>query len=266
MPHASGTRRTSRAASSADDAGSFEELFRRFKQGVEAAGVLRAPRRKQPVESEHERRSEELGAGRRIREHTETSEAEAAGAFSRAVGAFVDLASRVDRETLDAAAKAPTDVDALVTMLTAPASIDRVTETDPLADARLRWVRDRERLLHAEGQPLGTRAVGEVLGVSRQAIAKARADGRLVAVPLGPHRYVYPSWQFGPSGPLRGLRELRQALDAGDGDVWTLVAFVLAPNSRLDDETPLTLLRRGQDHDVEAVLRAARAYGEHGAE
>ena len=190
---------------------------------------------------------------------------QSSAALSRALSALVDLASRVDRQTLDAAAKAPTDVDALVTMLTAPASTERLTETDPLTDARLRWVRDRERLLHTDGQPLGPRAVGEVLSMSRQAMAKARADGRLVGVPIRPHRYVYPSWQFGPSGPLRGLRELRQVLDAGDGDVWTLVAFVLAPNSRLDDETPLSLLRRGQDHDVEAVLRAARAYGEHGA-
>lgn len=190
---------------------------------------------------------------------------QSSGALTRALNALVDLASRVDRETLDSAANAPTDVDALVTMLTAPASIGRVTQTDPLADARLRWVRDRERLLHAEGQPLSTRDVAHLLGVSRQALAKARADGRLVAMLLGPGRYVYPSWQFGPSGPLRGLRELRQALDAGDGDAWTLVAFVLAPNSRLDDETPLSLLRRGQDQDIEAVLRAARAYGEHGA-
>ena len=265
MSHASDARRTSRAARPTSDAERFEELFRRFKQGIEAAGMLWGAHRKQQFESASKRQAEKLRMGRRNRQQSETSEAEAAEAFSRAVGAFVDLASRVDRETLDAAAKAPTDVDALVTMLTAPASIERLIETNPLADARLRWVRDRERLLHAEGQPLGTRAVSEVLGVSRQAIAKARADGRLVAVPLGPHRYVYPSWQFGPSGPLRGLRELRQVLDAGEGDVWTLVAFVLAPNSRLDNETPLALLRRGEHQDVEAVLRAARAYGEHGA-
>jgi len=187
-------------------------------------------------------------------------------ALSRALNALVDLAARVDRQTLDSAANAPTDVDALVTMLTAPASIDRVTQTDPLADARLRWVRDRDRLLHAEGQPLGTRDVTNLLHVSRQAVAKARSDGRLVALPLGSGRYVYPSWQFGRSGPLPGLRELRQVLDDSDGDVWTLVAFVLAPNSRLDGEAPLSLLRRGRDGDVQAILRAARAYGEHGAD
>jgi hypothetical protein len=265
MPQSAGAKHTSGVARPANDAESFEELFRRFKQGIEAAGILHDYRRKQRLASEHERRSENLRAGPRNRQHTQTSDAEAIGALSRSLDAFVDLASRVDRKTLDSALQAPTDVDALVTMLTAPASIDRLTETDPVADARLRWVRDRERLLRAEGRPLGPRAVGEILGVSRQAIAKARANGRLVAIPTGPHRFVYPSWQFGPSGPLRGLRELRQVLDAGEGDVWTLVAFVLAPNSRLDGETPLSLLRRGQDHDVEAVLRAARAYGEHGA-
>lgn len=203
------------------------------------------------------------GAGQSSEASTPTRSA--GGALSRALDAFVELASHLDRKTLASAAEAPTDMDALVTMLTAPASISRLTVTDPVADARLRWVRDRERLLLAEGRPLGSRAVVELLGVSRQAVAKARADGRLVAVPTGSHRFVYPSWQFGPSGPLRGLRELRQVLDAGEGDVWTLIAFVLAPNDRLDGETPLSLLRRGQDHDLKAVLRAARAYGEHGA-
>jgi ribosomal protein S21 len=266
MPHASSAGRASGSAAPANDAESFEEVFRRFKRGIEAAGVLRDYRRKQRSKPTPKRLRDSNRAGRRERQQAQAGDEENVGALSRALDAFVDLASRADRETLASAAKAPTDVDALVTMLTAPASLDRVTVTDPLADARLRWVRDRERLLHAEGQPLGTREVAEILRVSRQAIAKGRASGRLVGVPFGPGRYVYPSWQFGPLGPLRGLRELRRVLDAGDGDAWTLVAFVLAPNSRLDDQTPLSVLRRGQDRDVEAVLDAARAYGEHGAE
>lgn len=176
--------------------------------------------------------------------------------------AFSDLANRVDRQALDAAARARTDVDALMTLLYAPAAVELVTHDDPLADARLRWVRDRERLLHAEGTPLTTRQVMEILGVTRQAVARARQDGRLVALPLGTGRYVYPSWQFGPSGPVKGLRELQRALDDGDAGPWTLTAFVLAPNSRLDGDTPLNVLRRGE---VESVLNAARAYGEQGA-
>jgi hypothetical protein len=40
---------------------------------------------------------------------------------------------------------------------------------------------------------------------------------------------------------------------------------MVSPNSRLDDESPLAMLRRGRPEDVEAVVRAAGAYGEHGA-
>ena len=180
----------------------------------------------------------------------------------RVTRALSSLTGRVDRQALHDAAGAATDVGALVTLLTAPSAVELVTQDDPLADARLRWVRDRERLLHAEGEPLKSREVAQLLGISRQAVAKARKDGRIIGLPVGPGRYLYPSWQFGPSGPLKGLRELHQVLDSGDGDVWTLVAFVLAPNSRLNEENPLEALRRG---DVERVLKAARAYGEQGA-
>jgi hypothetical protein len=40
------------------------------------------------------------------------------------------------------------------------------------------------------------------------------------------------------------------------------VRFFLAKNVRLDGDRPLDRLRRG---DVDPVVRAARAFGEHGA-
>ena len=180
----------------------------------------------------------------------------------RVTRALWNLTGRVDRQALDDAAGAATDVGALVTLVTAPSAVEFVTQDDPLANARLRWVRDRERLLHAEGEPLKTREVAQLLGISRQAVAKARKDGRIIGLPVGPGRYLYPSWQFGPSGPVNGLRDLQRALDEGEAGPWTLTAFVLAPNSRLDGESPLEVLRRG---DLQQVLQAARAYGEQGA-
>jgi hypothetical protein len=96
--------------------------------------------------------------------------------------------------------------------------------------------------------------------VTRQAVARARAEGRLVGLPTARGTYLYPSWQFDRAGVLPGLRAVRGALDGADP--WTLTAFMVAPNSRLDGETPLVALRRG---DIEAAVRAARAYGEHGA-
>jgi hypothetical protein len=192
-------------------------------------------------------------------------------ALSRAMNALAQLAEDLDRRSLGEAAGARSDAAALLRLLEDPAALGRLEQADPLADARLRWVRDRERLLHTEGAPLTASAVEQLLGVTRQAVAKARAEGRLLGLPTGRGTYGYPSWQFGPSGPLAGFREVRQALAAGDGrtastdDPWLVAAFMVSPNSRLDEKTPLTVLRRGRPKDLEAVVRAAGAYGEHGA-
>jgi hypothetical protein len=180
--------------------------------------------------------------------------------LSRTMNALVDLASGLGRREAGEAAGERSDLAALLRLLESSAVAGRLEQIDPLADARLRWIRDRERLMYAEGQPLDARAVGELLGVTRQAVAKARADGRLIGLPTGRGTYLYPSWQFERAGVLPGLRAVREAL--GEADPWTLTAFMVAPNSRLDGDTPLTALRRG---DADAVVHAAQAYGEHGA-
>ena len=46
---------------------SFEELFRRFKRGVEAAGILRDFRRKQRFKPAHEERRDKIRAAQRKR-------------------------------------------------------------------------------------------------------------------------------------------------------------------------------------------------------
>ena len=46
-------------------------------------------------------------------------------------------------------------------------------------------------------------------------------------------------------------------------DAWMRASFFLRQNGRLDDKRPLDALRDGE---IEAVERAARAYGEHCAE
>ena len=180
--------------------------------------------------------------------------------LSRSMNALADLAARLDRRGAGEAASERTDLAALLRLLECSASAGLLEPIDPLADARLRWIRDRDRLLSAEGRPLQASEVAALLGVTRQAVAKARAEGRLIGLPTGRHAYLYPSWQFDRAGVLSGLRAVREAL--GDDDPWTLTAFMVAPNSRLDGDTPLAALRRG---DADAAARAARAYGEHGA-
>ena len=51
----------------ARDGESFEDLFRRFKRGVEAAGILRDYRRKQRFKPAHEERRDKIKAAQRKR-------------------------------------------------------------------------------------------------------------------------------------------------------------------------------------------------------
>jgi len=179
---------------------------------------------------------------------------------SRVLYAVADATTLLNKHAASRAAGERTNLGVLLRILEEAAALDLGVE-DPLANARLRWIVDRRRLAHAEGRPLPTREVEALLGITRQAVAKARAEGRLVGLPSEGGQYVYPSWQFGESGVLAGLREVRRAFPGGD-DPWAFTGFMVSPNARLDGETPLAALRRGGMHDV---IRAAEVHGEHGA-
>ena len=58
----------------------------------------------------------------------------------------------------------------------------------------------------------------------------------------GPTCYVYPSWQVTDGGTLKGLEEV--LTDLKEHDSWMQIQFMLQPNSRLNDRTPLELLRK----------------------
>jgi len=80
----------------------------------------------------------------------------------------------------------------------------------------------------------------------------------LLALELGRKGYHYPSWQF----DLKGLERVLAAL--GGLDPWQKLSFFLNPNTILDDESPLEVLRHGRIM-IEDVESAAATYGEHGA-
>jgi hypothetical protein len=141
----------------------------------------------------------------------------------------------------------------LLDLLDQPQVLDDLRRRDPLAPARLRGLRLRERLLEAEGGACSSAELAQLLGVSRQAIDKRRKAGKLIGLDLGRRGYLYPVFQVG----LAGLGELLAELDWLDP--WSQLAFILTPNVWLDGETPLELLRRGA---LEPAVMAARSYGE----
>ncbi|CAN5893902.1 hypothetical protein BH18ACT11_BH18ACT11_13980 [soil metagenome] len=182
--------------------------------------------------------------------------------YARLLGWFATSVGEVGREELVRAASAPSNAE-LLFWLFEQAALRDTMEEGPLVRARLRGVRARRELLGAEGGTVSSGQAAELLGITPQAVDKRRRAGKLLALPVG-RAYLYPVWQFderGRGGVLAGLEKVLGSF--GVEDAWMHASFFLRENGRLDDKRPLDAMR---DREIESVERAARAYGEHGAQ
>jgi len=185
------------------------------------------------------------------------------GAFARrAFRAVARLSREMGEASLREAVSAPSDYAVLLTALESEPGLAALTHEDPLAQARLRGIEARTRLLTAEGGTLGVQEVAAHLNLSRQAVYKRYRAGRLLAIDSGRHGYAFPAWQFVPGGVLAGIEEALEALSGLDP--WTRLAFFLGENAATGGKTPLEALRRGNLGDLGDVLRAAKLHGEQG--
>jgi hypothetical protein len=185
-----------------------------------------------------------------------------AAVATRAIRALAATLGQAGVAALASAGGAATDRDALIDVLLEAPDPDAAPAADPLARARLRGDRRRQALLAADGGVLGVAEVARRLALTRQAVDRRRATGRLLAVSAGRHGYRYPAWQFDVAGPLPGLAPVLAALRAGDHDPWMQLAFFVEGRTDLDGRRPLDLLRAGE---IAPVVVAARRLGEHGA-
>ncbi|HKV12232.1 MAG TPA: hypothetical protein VJ725_29070, partial [Thermoanaerobaculia bacterium] len=174
--------------------------------------------------------------------------------------AVARLSQQMGEAALREAVSAPSDYGVLLAALESEPGLAALVPDDPLAQARLRGIAARQRLLEAEGGTLGAQDVAALLHVSRQAVYKRYRAGKLLALDCGRHGVAFPAWQLGPEGVLPGLEEALAAL--GDLDPWMKLAFFLEENAATGGKPPLTALRRGK---LEDVVRAAEIHGEHGA-
>jgi hypothetical protein len=177
----------------------------------------------------------------------------------RAISAVLQFAELSEDSVINATA-APTDLVVLVRALSSGELLDDLRSVEPLAPAFIRGIEGQRKLLEEHGGTLSAGQIGQMLGITRQAVDKRRRSRTLLALNMGRHGYRYPVWQLTRSGPLPGLEDVLQALEPHDG--WMQIAFFVSKNPRLGDETPVDMLRAGK---VERVVNAARAYGEHGA-
>ena len=176
----------------------------------------------------------------------------------RAINAVLRFTELSEDSIIDAA-KSPSDLDVLVKGLLASPIVEDLKAVEPLAPAFIRGYEAKHKLIEEHGGTLSAEKVGEILGITRQAVEKRRQMGKLLALTIGRHGYRYPVWQFNESGSLPGLEQVLSVL-AGH-DQWMQTAFFVSRNPRLNNRTPIEMLERGE---IERVLDVASVYGEHG--
>jgi hypothetical protein len=177
----------------------------------------------------------------------------------RAIAAVMRLSALSEDSVVEAAAES-TDMGALVRALRSPEMLEDLTQAEPLAPAFIRGIEAKQRLIADHGGTLSSEQVGQLIGISRQAVEKRRQAGKLVALEIGRHGYRYPAWQFHDSGTLPGLGEVLDVLNSHDD--WMKTVFFVGKNPRLGDRSPVEMLKAGK---LRKVLDAAHAFGEHGS-
>jgi len=181
--------------------------------------------------------------------------------LARGIRGVVSLALNMESGAVQKAVAESTDLGVLLSAMESKSGLTLITRDNPLAAARLRGLQTKLDLLGRAGGALPPREVAVLLRMSRQAVGKRRMAGTLLGVPTGRRGYEYPACQFVDGGVVGGLGEVLSAFDE-DVDAWMRLAFLMTANDSLGGKVPMDVLRRGE---VDAVVRAARIHGEHGA-
>jgi hypothetical protein len=161
----------------------------------------------------------------------------------RSLDALNRIASQASTESLAEALAAATDVGGLARALGNSEVIGAaVAELEPLAPLIARNAGHRLEMLEAAGGALTAAEVGELLGISRQAVDKRRrADGLLAFRQGGDWRY--PRCQFAEHSRevVAGLPKLLRAFS--EAGPWATLDFLLAADETLEGKSPLATLR-----------------------
>jgi len=181
--------------------------------------------------------------------------------MARSIRGVISLVLNMESSAVQKAVAESTDLGVLLSAMESKSGLTLITRNDPLAAARLRGLQMKLDILERAGGALQPREVAVLLRMSRQAVGKRRMAGTLLGVPTGRRGYEYPACQFVDGGVVGGLAEVLSAFDE-DVDPWMRLAFLMTANDSLGGELPMDALRRGE---VNAVARAARIHGEHGA-
>ena len=176
--------------------------------------------------------------------------------LERLTGAVVKRIERVPEKTALDLLKQGTDAEMMVSFATTVEAFPELSTVriDPLAKARARGMGLRKQIL-ARDDMLTLAEAAQVLGLTPPAVNDRFRAGRLIALEAAARGRRYPAWQF--EDETAG-RPLEAVLDVLKGlSCWAIYRFFTTPDSALEDETPLEVLRRG---DIEAAVEAAKLF------
>jgi hypothetical protein len=174
----------------------------------------------------------------------------------RAMGAVERMAREAPSEALVAALAASTDTGTLARATADQAVSEALRRLDPLAGAIARGAEVKARLAEQAGGLLSAETVGQLLGITRAAVDKRRATGKLLAVRVRSD-WHYPACQFRDGEVLPGISDILARMDEATG--WSVLAFLLAEDDGLDLRTPLAVLRDGRIDVIRRLLAAREA-------
>jgi hypothetical protein len=127
---------------------------------------------------------------------------------------------------------------------------------DPLDRFRIKGNIDKLTLLFEQDTPLYIDEVSDLLGVDFETIDRLRETNKLLGVNINDYCYIYPSWQFQNNNIITGLDLVLNELKEYSN--WTKLMFFLTGDVRLNNSTPLEILKSG---DIQSVVWSASCYG-----
>ena len=125
---------------------------------------------------------------------------------SRLLRVVTNLEKELPQGRINEAIAAPTDYLVFLNALSASPLASESVADDPLAAAKFRGLERKRQLVEASGGVLSAQGVAELLGITRQAVDKRRAQNQLVALTQGRRGYSYPRRPTAAATRLRRRR------------------------------------------------------------
>jgi hypothetical protein len=96
-------------------------------------------------------------------------------------------------------------------------------------------------------RPLTAAEAQELLQLTRQGLAQRRRSGRLLGLPVGPRRILYPAWQFDRGRTSKLLSGMEAILAAAPRDnPWAVADVLTTRQPSIGDAIPIEVLRNGE--------------------